>query len=150
MPRRSLAFSILGLGAALFALGIVFAHGADAEAPPNRGVIPGRYIVVLQEGTDAAGYTNILGRRNGFSADLVYRQALRGFAANLSPDQVNALLADPKVNNVVPDRVVRAVDTTPTGIDRIDAEGSSPPAAGITPASVSPSWIPASTWTTRT
>jgi len=130
MPRRLRPFSILGLGVALIALGLVFARGADAEAPANRGVIPGRYIVVLQEGTDAAGYTNILGRRHGFSVDLVYRQALRGFAASLSPDQVNALLADPKVNNVVPDRVVRAVDTTPTGIDRIDAEGSSPPGGG--------------------
>ena len=112
MPRRLRPYSILGLGAALIALGIVFAHGADAEAPANRGVIPGRYIVVLEEGTDSTGYTSILGRRHGFSADLVYQQALHGFSAGLSPDQVNALLADPRVNNVVPDRVVRAVDTS--------------------------------------
>ncbi len=93
------------------------------EAAASGDVIAGRYIVVLREGRDPAGYANALGQRHGFAADLVYRWALQGFAANLSDRAANAMRSDPHVLSVEPDRMVTVLPhALPTGIDRINAD----------------------------
>jgi hypothetical protein len=95
-------------------------------------VVPGQFIVVVSERFDpaqiAADYAAVPLH--------VYRVASRGFAARLSETQVNLLRTDPRVNNVVADRKVSttakpgsgggggATEITPTGIQRIDAEGA--------------------------
>ena len=91
--------------------------------PATGDIIPGRYIVLLREGTDATRYANALGRRHGFDADIVYGHALRGFAANLSAKAAETLRHDPNVLLVEPDRIVTASpQTLPTGADRMDVE----------------------------
>lgn len=96
---------------------------AGPDNPRTGDIIPGRYIVVLREGRDAASYATLLGRRHGFTADLVFRRALRGFAADISDGAANALRDDPNVLLVEPDRLVTASpQDLPTGIDRIDAD----------------------------
>ena len=71
-------------------------------------VIPGRYIVLLRQGIEPAEYADLLGRRHGFAADTVYRHAVTGFAANLSPEAAHSLRGDPAVLLVEPDRTVSA------------------------------------------
>ena len=95
-------------------------------------LVPGHFIVVVNGALDpaqvAAEYAAIPFH--------VYRVAARGFAARLSELQVNSLRSDRRVNNVIADRKVGTAvkpgtgggsgtaEVTPTGIKRIDAEGS--------------------------
>ena len=66
----------------------------------------------------------------GIDTGHVYRHALTGFSAQLSPVTVNALEALPAVDYVQADRRVKAfAQTTPTGINRADADLS--PTAGL-------------------
>ncbi|MDP2949831.1 MAG: protease inhibitor I9 family protein [Chloroflexota bacterium] len=109
-----------------------------AEAWSADDSVPGQFIVVVQPGADPPQ----VAQDHATVPVHVYTVAARGFAARLSPGQVAALLADPRVNNVVPDRQFRVlpkpdkpgkptptptpepIQTTPTGVDRIDAEGA--------------------------
>lgn len=53
----------------------------------------------------------------------MYRTAIQGFAATLSPAAAEALARDPSVRSITPDYPVRATaQTLPTGVDRIDAD----------------------------
>jgi subtilisin family serine protease len=65
-------------------------------------------------------------RRAGTEISYLYRHALRGYAARLTPAALRRLRADPRVRFISRDRVVHAdAQTLPTGIDRIDADLSS-------------------------
>ncbi len=117
------------------ALVILLLAGSISSGDPGvlargDGLIPGSFIVILNDGVDADLEVPGIEKGNGFTASHLYSHALSGFAAELSERQVAALLADPRVNNVVPDHEFSITDTTPTGVDRIDAEGSSPPGGG--------------------
>ncbi len=90
-------------------------------------VIPGQYVVVVARGADPAG----VAADHGLAPLHAYTAATRGFAAQVPGLKLGALKADQRVNNVVADRVVRiALETTPTGVDRTDAEASSPAGGG--------------------
>lgn len=95
--------------------------------------IADRYIVVFKEtaftdGRTASGetvteLTNSYMDTLGGELRFVYESALLGFAAQLSPDAVKTLEADPNVAYVAPDGLVQ-IDTTQSspvwGLDRID------------------------------
>lgn len=103
MIRRFRFPALLALAVGLIALGIVSSGGAVTATGNGPGdVIPGQYIVVVNE-----GYAPSQVAADHAALPLhVYTVAARGFAARLSQAKVDALLADPRVNNVVPDRVV--------------------------------------------
>lgn len=105
---------------------------AGASTAGRRGpeVVADRYIVVYKSSvSDTGGQTGRLERARGFKATKRYQRALKGFAATLSPAQVEALRADPEVAFVSPDRPVRTQglvpvslnDTAPLGVRRIEA-----------------------------
>jgi subtilisin len=96
---------------------------AGAAASPRDPADPtGRWIVLYKGGTDAAAATRTRSVRVGFHADRTYTHGIRGFAAALSPAQVNALRHDPAVSAVVPDeRIEVEAQSYPTGINRIGA-----------------------------
>ena len=116
----------LALALAMAVAAVSFGMPGSAAGPPSPEadtIIPGRYIVVLDEGRDPDRDARFLGRQYGFSADTVYREALTGFAANLSDADADALRSEPRVSSVEPDRVISAMpQDLPTGIDRIDAD----------------------------
>jgi serine protease len=88
------------------------------SAAPDRA-IPGHYIVVLHEGSDAAA----VAAGAGISTRFVYSAALNGFAAELNAGQLNAMQRHPAVAYVEQDAVVTtaATQTNATwGLDRID------------------------------
>ena len=103
MIRRFRFPALLVVASMLIALGLVSSDSAVTARGDGPGdVIPGRYIVVVNE-----GYAPSQVAADHAALPLhVYTVAARGFAARLSQAKVDALLADPRVNNVVPDRVV--------------------------------------------
>ena len=99
------------------------------ELKKMRDRIPGQYIVVLQaaafeaQGVAAESAGEVHAASYGVKTKHVYRHALRGYAAALTPAQVEELLADPRVAYVEEDSIVRAVATqtgATWGLDRID------------------------------
>lgn len=112
--RRSLLVS-------LAALALVFAGALPVTAAPSSA-----YIVVLRDGASVDGALAAHGRAHRLDVFQVYRHALRGYAARMSPQAAAALALDPAVASVTPDRIVTIdAQTVPTGINRIDGELSS-------------------------
>ena len=104
-----------------FSLSLLCLVVAAVAAPAHAQVIPGRYIVVLN---DDAGDPKGVAAGHGLTADNVYGYVFKGFAAKIPAQALNGLQNNPHVAWIEPDRVVTAneVQTLPTGIDRIDAE----------------------------
>ena len=94
---------------------------AAIAAPATAQVIPGRYIVVLN---DNAGDAKGVAAGHGLTADNAYGHVFNGFAAKIPAQALQGLQNNPHVAWIEPDRVVTAseIQTLPTGINRIDAE----------------------------
>ena len=139
----------------------VFAYAQEERMRPDRGFdrltasgsrIPGQYIVVLKDSVadvDAAE-SDLLGRTRGEVINS-YRSALRGFSAHLPDDALAAVKSDPRVEFVSEDYAVSindsdrrglssfahsspstlAVQSLPTGVNRIDAENLTNTGAGV-------------------
>jgi aqualysin 1 len=110
MRRLLLAAAVLGVALAV-------AGGAQAR------VVPGQYIVVLKSDTRSAVVANAHARSAGARILAVYGAALKGYAARLTPAQLAAVRADPRVAFVEADRTVSLFTTqtnAPWGLDRID------------------------------
>ncbi|WP_420130008.1 S8 family peptidase [Longimicrobium sp.] len=89
-------------------------------AAPGTGVA-GEYIVVLKEGAASRGVAAVA----GVSPRFVYSAAVNGFAARLTPGQLNALRNNPGVAYVEENAVVQASVTqtgATWGLDRIDQQ----------------------------
>jgi subtilisin len=111
------------VGCVLATLVVAFVPASSANAAQQRS----GYVVVLK---GSAGAADAQARRaaGAFGARVshVYRHALSGYSATLTPGGLAALKADPGVAAVVPDRTLRIqAQSLPTGIDRIDGELSS-------------------------
>jgi subtilisin family serine protease len=108
--RRTLLF------AAVAGVALAVAAGAQART------IPGQYIVVLDDDVRA---TNVAAAHSRLGARVldVYGAALKGYAARLTPSQLAAVRADPRVAWIEADQTVYALPTQtnpPWGLDRID------------------------------
>jgi subtilisin len=125
---------VLAVAGALF--GCLTAVAGPASAAERNGddyVVPGSYIVVLDDSVQSVSRQLAEHeRREGFKAGRVYRTALKGYSAKLTRAQVRDLRRDPQVASVEPNRIVHATDTlasgesVPTGIARIGAASTTP------------------------
>jgi subtilisin family serine protease len=99
-------------------------EAARIEVPNQGDVIPGQYIIEFKPGTPgAADLAAKLTKDNGGTLKYTYQHALRGFAANLSPQKIAGLSQNPNILSITEDRVVGPQDTqTPAtwGLDRLD------------------------------
>lgn len=95
-------------------------------------VVPGRYIVVFKDDVaDPEVESDDLKQLHRLIKGLVFSHALKGFAATIPPAKLKEILSDPRVAYVVSDRIFRTmVQSTPTGIDRVNAEVST--SSGLT------------------
>jgi subtilisin len=98
----------------------------SAGAARQRSQAPsavGRYIVVLKDSAEAGKLAGLHAESFGFRVDHVYRNALKGYSATMPRTAAAALARRPAVAWVEADRVHRiAAQSTPTGINRVDAE----------------------------
>jgi subtilisin family serine protease len=97
------------------------------DGPMSRSeVIPGSFLVVFQPGVaDPPGLAKQLVSKHGGTVRFAYRAALKGFAADLPDQAVEALKHNPNVAYVEPDQVVQVSGTEPAppapwGLDRVD------------------------------
>ena len=122
-------FLRLTVGGLCLAAAIAGSAGGASEA----GTIPGQYIVVLKDGVDPSVAVESHKSKYGAEVNRVYRHALKGYAAKLSPAAVSALAHDRSVAFVADDGEVTAsticsptvTQCLPLGLDRIDVEQSS-------------------------
>nr|MDT0657971.1 S8 family peptidase [Micromonospora sp. DSM 115978] len=127
--RRQLAVVAaiaLTAGAAVAAPGTAVAAGQPAPLLSASGTaIPGSYLVVLEGKPDLARTRTAAARATSLGAKITHRygSALNGYAATLTPDQVDAVRADPAVAYIAPNQRI-SLKTTQTpanwGLDRVD------------------------------
>jgi subtilisin family serine protease len=103
------------------------AHSAPATDTPALALaraVPGSYIVVFKPGVaDAPGLARQLVASNGGSLRFAYSAALKGFAADLPPQAMEALQRNPNVAYVEADQLVQVDDMevgATWGLDRVD------------------------------
>ena len=124
--RRAIASTAI---LAIVAIGVPWGVSSAAAGPsrihrqPN--AVPGRYIVVLNPGVDTISNSvaSDLARAHGADVRKVFRFALDGFVAKMTPREALATSRDPRVAFVEQDAVVRLFETqTPAtwGLDRVD------------------------------
>jgi subtilisin len=98
--------------------------------PATATAAPSPYVVVYKSAvSNVDSQTSSLQSKLGFTPAFRYSSALRGFAASLTPGQLNAVSSDPAVAFVAPDieftaaalQPLRAGETEPVGIRRIGA-----------------------------
>ncbi|MBB5800902.1 subtilisin family serine protease [Saccharothrix ecbatanensis] len=105
------------LGKSLLAA-VLFAAVLPA-APANADTRTSGYIVLLDNGVEATSVS----ADHGTSANHVYSSAVRGYSAKMTATAAARLARDPRVVLVQPDGVATTTaQTTPTGVDRVDAE----------------------------
>ncbi len=91
----------------------------DENELSDGDIIPNRYIV--QFTSSVASRVAAANVSSGVVA--MFSQAINGFVAELSPDEVEEISSNPNVVAIEPDRVVRVADTQSNatwGLDRID------------------------------
>ncbi|MEW5927670.1 MAG: S8 family peptidase [Gemmatimonadota bacterium] len=83
-----------------------------------------RYAVVFFDSVrDVRGVTGRLAQAHGARVHYTYTHVIKGFAATLPPQAVEALRRDPRVRYIEADKPIRHTDvqaTPPWGLDRID------------------------------
>lgn len=125
---------------AAFLFAFVLFNATARPALAHGDAVPGQYIIVLNDATEATAVATDMANTYGFRILHVYDAAINGFAASrVSVRQLEALSRDSRVRYVEPDRYVTldpslavgpGVDgmeaqSMPTGILRIDGELSS-------------------------
>ncbi|HEX5770729.1 MAG TPA: S8 family serine peptidase [Nocardioidaceae bacterium] len=120
-------FPVAVAAACTLALGT---SGLAATAAPAADLGEGRYIVVLKDGSSARSLANLHADRLGVDVGHVYTSALQGYSATMPASVASAVEALPSVKWVQRDRAVSTTaQSTPTGIDRANADAS--PTAAI-------------------
>jgi subtilisin family serine protease len=131
---RKLVSTFTALSVALLPL-LSSADGTDLSLPENHGKkngkIANQYIVVLKDNADVDSDSEMLVKNHKGVMLFTYKNALKGFAATLSSEEIASLKKHPKVADVVQDEEVTIdaksgpviqAQTLPTGIDRVNAE----------------------------
>ena len=128
--RRVALLLAVALAMTLACAGLALAQ--DAPTPgqdqgPPEGAIPGRYIVVFDEGevSDPTAVARQHAQRHGAEVLYTYQYAIEGYAARLPEGRLDDVRADGRVAYVEPDQTMYAEAQTPWGINRIDADVSS-------------------------
>ncbi|MES2766015.1 MAG: S8 family serine peptidase [Bacteroidota bacterium] len=104
----------------------------------GKELIPGQYIVVLKDNISqnaVESVANQMAATHSAAVDRVFKNAVKGFAARMSPQQADALAHDPNVKFIEQDQIMRissngsgsgdaiAAQSTPWGVTRIGGAG---------------------------
>ena len=120
------------IAAAMFSWrsGIVLAQESPmpaAEPAPAQSVIPGQYIVVLEdEVRDSTAVAREHAQRHSAQVLHTYQYALKGYTARIPDQRLDEVRAEKNVDYVELDqRAYATAQTLPWGINRVDADRSS-------------------------
>jgi subtilisin family serine protease len=127
---------VIACALALASLLATGTSGASNATPAKHSAPAGRYIVVLRDAVSSPEQTaHGQARTYGAVVDHVYSHALKGYSATVHADRVDALRADPNVEDVVKDETFGAASAscpicsvnqiTARGARRIGADQSS-------------------------
>jgi subtilisin family serine protease len=131
MRKAVLLLSSMAATVLCWAGGVVLAQESAATLAPGgtpaQSVIPGQYIVVLEEeAQDPTAVAREHAQRHGAQVLHTYQHALEGYAARIPDQHLDEVLAEERVDYVERDAAVTiAAQTRPWGIDKIDADLSS-------------------------
>lgn len=104
-----------------------------AGAQGKSNVVPDSYIVVLKDAvTNPEDVANDMAKTHGLSVEYVYTSAIKGFSATIPVARLEKVKKDQRVQFVSEDKTVEAfVQTTPTGINRIQSPANVNKGTGI-------------------
>ena len=130
MRRNVLLLASTALAVLLSCAGLALAEAQEDTTPghgPQEGAIPGRYIVVLEEGVrDPTAVAREHAQGPGAEVLRTYRHAIEGYAARLPERRLEKVRSDERVAYVEPDQTTQVTaQTVPWGIDKIGADRSS-------------------------
>jgi subtilisin family serine protease len=132
--RRTILLLAVAMAMSLFCAGLALAQEQGGTTTPGQGqgppqgTIPGRYIVVFDEGEvkDPTAVAQEHAQRHGAEVLYTYQYAIEGYAARLPEARLEEVRADGRVAYIEPDQTMYAeAQTLPWGIDKIDADLSS-------------------------
>ena len=132
--RRTVLLLAVAMAMSLLCAGLVLAQEQEGTTTPGQGqgppegAIPGRYVVVFDEGEvqDPTAVAREHAQRHGAEVLYTYQYAIEGYAARLPQARLDEVRADGRVAYVEPDQTMYAeAQTLPWGIDKIDADLSS-------------------------
>lgn len=123
--RRTVLLLTVAIAMSLSCSGAVLAQQSTApsqgQGGPPEGVVPGRYIVVFDEGEvrDPTAVAREHAQRHGAEVLFTYQYAIEGYAARLPEGRLDEVRADERVDYVEPDQTMRAqAQALPWGIDK--------------------------------
>src|SRR5215212_6343497 len=94
---------------------------SGSRVVPATDPVPGQYVVTLSASAGgSAAAAAALSVRHGGQVVRTYSKALKGYAAQMTPEQAAELSQDPAVASVAQDGYVHASATQSWGLDRID------------------------------
>src|SRR5918997_6431022 len=128
MRRNVLLLASTALAVLLSCAGLALAQeGTTAGQGSPQDAIPGRYIVVLEEGArDPTAVAREHAQRHGAEVLHTYQHAIKGYAARIPEGRLDEVRADSRVDYVEADQTIYAeAQTLPWGINKIDADASS-------------------------
>jgi aqualysin 1 len=132
--RKTVLLLAVAIAMSLLCAGAVLAQQSattPGQGPPE-GAVPGRYIVVFDEGEvrDPTAVAREHAQRHGAEVLFTYQYAIEGYAARLPERRLDEVRADERVDYVELDQTMHAqAQTLPWGINKIDADASSTRAA---------------------
>ena len=107
--------------AALLCVGLALiantAMSGDGQVRRNARAIPGRYVVVLEHGTETSSLLDSVQKLRGTRVRRTFERGVKGFALEGSDADAHSLARDPRVRFVEEDGVVEA---SSWALDRID------------------------------
>lgn len=112
----------------LGAMALLSLAAIPASASPSDGSeeAKDRFLVVLRDSTSPQRVAEEHRQRHGAEISHTYQHALKGYAAKLPAQAVDAIARDPRVAFVEPDQTVEITSqVVPTGIERIFAPANS-------------------------
>jgi subtilisin family serine protease len=129
---RIAVLTLFLIAAAMFSWssGMVLAQESPmpaAEPAPAQSVIPGQYIVVLEdEVRDSTAVAREHAQRHSAQVLHTYQHALKGYTARIPDQRLDEVRAEERVDYVELDqRAYATAQTLPWGINRVDADRSS-------------------------
>jgi len=118
VARRARRLAFLVMASLVMAMTVTT---TDASAAVDQTAV----IVVLRDDAHAPSVAAQHAAAHGADVANVYQHALSGYAARVPAQRLSLIASDPRVLFISADNAVWAVDTIPTGVDRIEGDLSS-------------------------